>query len=389
MPPIFLKEVLQFGEEALLFFFHRFWLDRGFRFRLRYCGMGEGPFAGAEGRRGGEGGHPEYRRCHDFRLHHRRMVHGGVGFAPAVGDVVVGLGGGVRHVPVGNVPCAVEVLSPEPFQKHGAHHLGRKVGEGKPRRQAGDGGEKRGLHIVHGHPEFLPNLVHEEDHALLGGEEVFVGDQVILISHARHVHEEHQVQVGQGAAVVVGPEVEVRHGVVGIPEFRPFAGHGIKVDFLLERPAQDVPGGKRLAPLGQGILGFPDFPFREAVAFPNIQHVGHVVADFRFALLREDVDFRHSMGVVFLGDLGNHPARELCMGAFAGQAVALQEIGEHFVRQHVHRLLGAARPDPAVRHEFVDPVVRIAAVDIQFIGRHAMVHRLAVEVVQDQDIPHR
>ena len=93
------------------------------------------------------------------------------------------------------------------------------------------------------------------------------------------------------------------------------------------------------------------------------------------------------MGVVFLRNLGNHPSRKLGVGAFPRQVVAFQEIGKHLVRQHVHCLLGPAGSYPSLFHEGVYPGIGIGAVDIQFVGRYAVVQRLSVEIIQYQYIP--
>ena len=110
--------------------------------------------------------------------------------------------------------------------------------------------------------QLFPYFIHEKDHALLGGEQILIGHQVILISHARHIHEKDKVQVWQGVGLVLDAQVEIGHRVVHIPKLGPFPRHGVQSDFLLESAVQNIPGRKRFPPLGQGILGLPDFPFR-------------------------------------------------------------------------------------------------------------------------------
>lgn len=113
------------------------------------------------------------------------------------------------------------------------------------------------------------------------------------------------------------------------------------------------------------------------------------MADFRFSFFGEHINPRHAVGIVLLRDFGNHPPRELRMGAFAGQVIALQEIGKHFIRKHVHRLLGPAGPYPAVFHEGVYPGIGVGAVDIQFVRRYPVMQRFAVKIIQYQYVPDR
>ena len=111
------------------------------------------------------------------------------------------------------------------------------------------------------------------------------------------------------------------------------------------------------------------------------------MADFRLSFSGEHVNPGHSMGIVLLRNFGNHPPRELRMGAFAGQVIALQEIRKHLVRKHVHRLLGPAGPYPSIFHEGINPGIGIGAVDMQFVRRNPVMQRFSVKIIQYQYIP--
>ena len=111
--------------------------------------------------------------------------------------------------------------------------------------------------------------------------------------------------------------------------------------------------------------------------------------DFRLAFLGEDVNLRHAVGIVGLGNPGNDAPGELGMRAFAGETVTLQEIRECFVRQHADRLLRPAVADPAILIQKPDPVIGVLAVNLQLVRRYLMMHRLAVEVVEYQNVPDR
>ena len=110
------------------------------------------------------------------------------------------------------------------------------------------------------------------------------------------------------------------------------------------------------------------------------------MSDFCLPFLGEDVNLRDAMSIVLLRHFGDDAAHELGVRAFAGKMVSFEKIGERFVRQHGERLLRAAHADPAVIKELADAVIRIMSVDAFFIGRHLVVRRLAVKVVQEQDV---
>ena len=317
------------------------------------------------------------------------MVGSGPGFASSVRYVVVRLGGGIRGISLNDVPGSIEVDAAEAFEEHGGHDLRREIREWQSWRHAGDGGKEGCLHFVHGVVEIFPDFIHQEDHALLRGEKVLVRDEVVFVSHAGHVHEEDKVQVRQGFFVVFDTQVEIRDSVVHVAELRPFAGHDVEGNFLLEGAVKDVPGGIWFTALGEGILRFADFPFGQAVILTDVQDVGHVMPDFRLAFLGEDVNLRHAVGIVGLGNLGNDAPGELGMRAFAGETVTLQEIRECFVRQHADRLLRPAVADPAILIQKPDPVIGVLAVNLQLVRRYLMMHRLAVEVVEYQNVPDR
>ena len=108
--------------------------------------------------------------------------------------------------------------------------------------------------------------------------------------------------------------------------------------------------------------------------------------DFCLPFLGEDVDLRDAMSIVLLRHFGDDAAHELGVRAFTGKIISFEEIRERFVGQHGERLLRAAHTDPAVIKELADAVIRIMSVDAFFIGRHLVVRRLAVKIVQEQDV---
>lgn len=111
-----------------------------------------------------------------------------------------------------------------------------------------------------------------------------------------------------------------------------------------------------------------------------------MMADFRFSVPGQHIDFRHGMGIVLLRNIGEHPSGEVRMGAFSGKSVPFQEIRKGLIRQKVQCFLGAADPDPAFGKKRGNTLIRIAAVPVQLVGRHLVVDRLAVEIIKKQDI---
>ena len=134
-------------------------------------------------------------------------------------------------------------------------------------------------------------------------------------------------------------------------------------------------GTIRTVPLGDGPweLSFDFTPKASSIDLPTGQQ-------FQVDGLRD------AMGIVLLRHFCDDAAHELGVRAFAGKMVSFEEIRERFVGQHGERLLRATHTDPAVIKELADAVIRIMSVDAFFIGRHLVVRRLSVEVVQEQDV---
>ena len=378
------KQLFDLCENPFLLFF--FFGRSRFLDLLRGSFLGLSGLARAKGGGRGEGGHPQDRRCHDLRLHDMAGAGGGAGFAPAVGDIVVRPRGRIRDISVADVLRAVEINAAETFEQHGGHDLRGEVGEGQRWRHAGDGGEEGAFHIVHRHVQTFPDLIHEQDHALLRREKVLVGHEVVLIAHTGHIHEEDEVKVGQCVVIVLDADVEIRHGIVHVAQLRPFPCHGVEGDLLLKSAVKDAAGGVGLAAGGESGLRLTDLALGQTVVLTDVQYVGHVVSDLRLPFLGKDVDLRDAMSIVLLRHFGDDTAHELSMCAFTGEIVSFEEIGERFVRQHGERLLRTAHADPAVIKELSDAVIRITPVDALFIGWHLVVRRLAIEVVQEQDV---